>query len=88
MTTLTEFLNFGTFIAAIVAGGLSFIAAVWGTGAKRAHERDRVPVPTIDPVMIRTGWTGVAVFFVLGLSAIVLPSITCGKLKEHHNEQC
>lgn len=76
MTTLTEFLSFGTFIAALVACGLCFIAAVWGTGAKRAHERDRVPVPTIYPVMIRTGWTGFGVFFVLAVTTIVLPSIT------------
>lgn len=76
MQSIAEFLTFGTFIAALVAGGLCFIAAVWGTGAKRAHERDRVPVPTIYPVMIRTGWTGFGVFFVLAVSTIVLPALT------------
>lgn len=76
MHTLTEFLNFGTFIAALVASGLCFIAAVWGTGAKRAHERDRVPVPTIYPVMVRTGWTGFGVFVALAVSTIILPALT------------
>lgn len=76
MHTLTEYLTFGTFIAALVAGGLCFIAAVWGTSAKRAHERDRAPVPTIYPGMIRTGWTGFGVFVVLAVSTIILPALT------------